>query len=64
MVLNPVAWLGKKVVGWLTAEQQQVNPPLCDFERIRYEIRPCDVVLVEGRSRISEIIRTITQSPC
>ncbi|HHJ15809.1 MAG TPA: hypothetical protein ENJ80_03840, partial [Gammaproteobacteria bacterium] len=39
------------------------NPPLCDFDRIRYEIRPCDVVLVEGRSRISEIIRTITQSP-
>jgi len=62
-VFNPAAWLGKKIVGWLTAEQVSVNPPLCDFERIRYEIRPCDVVLVEGRSRISEIIRTITQSP-
>ncbi|HHH44437.1 MAG TPA: hypothetical protein ENK49_09900 [Gammaproteobacteria bacterium] len=62
-MLNPAAWLGKKIVGWLTAEQQPANPPLCDFERIRYEIRPCDVVLVEGRSRISEIIRTITQSP-
>jgi hypothetical protein len=62
-VFNPAAWLGKKIVGWLTAEQESVNLPLCDFERIRYEIRPCDVVLVEGRSRISEIIRTITQSP-
>lgn len=62
-MFNPAAWLGKKIVGWLTAEQESVNPPLCDFERIRYEIRPCDVVLVEGRSRISEIIRTITQSP-
>ncbi|MFQ5644753.1 MAG: YiiX/YebB-like N1pC/P60 family cysteine hydrolase [Thiogranum sp.] len=62
-MFNPVAWLGKKIVSWLTAEQQSANPPLCDFERIRYEIRPCDVVLVEGRSRISEIIRTITQSP-
>lgn len=62
-MFNPAAWLGKKIVGWLTAEQVSVNPPLCDFERIRYEIRPCDVVLVEGRSRISEIIRTITQSP-
>ena len=62
-MFNPAAWLGKKIVGWLTAEQVSANPPLCDFERIRYEIRPCDVVLVEGRSRISEIIRTITQSP-
>jgi len=62
MVLNPAAWLGKKIVGWLTVDQQPLNPPLCDFERIRYEIRPCDVVLVEGRSRISEIIRTITHS--
>jgi len=63
MVFNPAVWLGKKIVGWLTAEQESVNPQLCDFQRIRYEIRPCDVVLVEGRSRISEIIRTITQSP-
>ena len=63
MVFNPAAWLGKKIVGWLTAEQESVNPPPCDFQRIRYEIRTCDVVLVEGRSRISEIIRTITQSP-
>ena len=62
-MFNPAAWLGKKIVGWLTAEQASANPPPCDFERIRYEIRPCDVVLVEGRSRISEIIRTITQSP-
>ncbi len=62
-MFNPAAWLGKKIVGWLTTEQVSVNPPLCDFERIRYEIRPCDVVLVEGRSRMSEIIRTITQSP-
>ena len=62
-MFNPAAWLGKKIVGWLTAEQVSVNPPLCDFERIRYEIHPCDVVLVEERSRISEIIRTITQSP-
>jgi len=63
MVLNPTAWLGEKIIGWLTADHRPANPPLCDFDRIRYEIRPCDVVLVEGRSRISEIIRTITQSP-
>jgi len=63
VVSNPAAWLGKKIVSWLTAEQAYANPPLCDFDRVRYEIRPCDVILVEGRSRVSEIIRTVTQSP-
>ncbi len=63
MVFNPAAWLGRKIVRWLTAEHQQANPPLCDFDRVRYEVRPCDVILVEGRSRVAEIIRTITQSP-
>lgn len=62
MVTNPAAWLGKKIVSWLTAEQDRLTTPLCDFDRIRYEIRPCDVILVEGRSRVSEIIRTVTQS--
>lgn len=63
MVANPAAWLGTKIVNWLTADHVVTNPPLCDFDRVRYEIRPCDVVLVEGRSRVSEIIRTVTQSP-
>lgn len=63
MIFNPAAWLGKKIVSWLTADNADSNPPLCDFDRVRYEIRPCDVLLVEGRSRVSEIIRTVTQSP-
>ena len=63
MAFHPAAWLGKKIVGWLIADHELANPPLCDFDRVRYEIRPCDVVLVEGRSRVSEIIRTVTQSP-
>lgn len=61
-MFNPAAWLGKKIVNWLTSDQAVAGKPLCDFERIRYEIRPCDVLLVEGRSRVAEIIRTITQS--
>lgn len=35
---------------------------LYDFDRLCYEIRPGDVILVEGRSRISEVIKLITQS--
>jgi len=63
MAFNPAAWLGRKIVRWLTTEHQDNTPPLSDFDRVRYEVRPCDVILVEGRSRVSEIIRTITQSP-
>ena len=62
MALNPAAWLGKRIVGWLTFERRPAHLPLCDFDRVRYEIRPCDVILIEGRSRVSDIIRTITQS--
>lgn len=47
---------------WLTHEPPPTGFPLCDFERIRYEVRPCDVLLIEGRSRISNVIKQITQS--
>ncbi len=57
------AWLGQALSRWLTAEQPHDRTPLCDFERLRYEIRPADVLLVEGRSRVSEVIKNITQSP-
>jgi hypothetical protein len=35
---------------------------LTSFERLRYELRPGDVLLVEGRSNVAEIIKSITQS--
>ena len=35
---------------------------LCDFERIKHEIRLCDVLLVEGRSRVSRVIRSVSNS--
>lgn len=50
------------LVRWLIHECPPRSMPLCDFERLCYEIRPCDVLLIEGRSRISDVIRTITQS--
>ncbi|MFV0278343.1 MAG: hypothetical protein ACK5HY_14335 [Parahaliea sp.] len=45
-------------------KQQRPLPstPLSDFEQIRHEVKPCDVILVEGRSRVSEVIKLITQS--
>lgn len=54
--------LWDKATHWLATEPGSNNQTLCDFDRLSYEIRPCDVLLVEGRSRVSEIIKLITQS--
>ncbi len=55
-------YLWDRFVAWLTAEPDEATTPLTNFERLRYEIRPGDVLLVEGRSNVSAIIRSITQS--
>lgn len=48
---------------WLSNEPPPSDVPPYDYNRLKYEIRPGDVLLIEGRSRVSNIIRTITQSP-
>jgi len=55
--------LGQWLVHWLTRDRPPAETPLCNFDRLRFELRPCDVLLVEGRSRIADVIRVITQSP-
>lgn len=60
---NPLKWLGDKIIQWLMYEQPPTGTPPCDFDRLSFEIRPGDVLLVEGRSRVSEVIKTITHSP-
>jgi hypothetical protein len=60
---NPIKWLGNKIIRWLIHELPLKGAPPCDFDRLSFEIRPCDVILVEGRSRVSEVIKNITQSP-
>ena len=60
--MNPFHWFSSRITEWLTREQEPTGLPQCDFDRLAFEIRPGDVLLVEGRSRISEVIKTITQS--
>ncbi|WP_455206365.1 YiiX/YebB-like N1pC/P60 family cysteine hydrolase [Kaarinaea lacus] len=60
--MKPIKWLSDKIIHWLTHENEPTSVPPCDFERLSFEIRPCDVLLVEGRSKVSEVIKTITQS--
>ncbi len=55
-------WIRKAVISWLQHKRPPLSTPLSDFERIRHELKPCDIILVEGRSRVSEVIKLITQS--
>jgi hypothetical protein len=49
---------------WLSHEIDTARAiPLSDFSRISNEVRLGDVLLIEGRSRISRIIRAVTLSP-
>ncbi len=57
-----VQWLSRAISEWLVKDGPPPNSPLCDFKRLSFELRPGDVLLVEGRSRVSEVIKIITQS--
>lgn len=55
-------WIRTVVVSWLKHKKPLPQAPLSDFERIRHEIKACDILLIEGRSRVSEVIKLVTQS--
>ena len=48
---------------WLVHEPPAEEIMPYDFNRLKYEIKPGDVLLFEGRSRVSKVIRTISLSP-
>jgi hypothetical protein len=53
----------KLLTSWLNTARSPRKFPLSDFERISHELKMCDVLLVEGRTRVSNIIRWLTNSP-
>ena len=55
--------LAAPLTRWLTTPKAAREFPLSHFDRIRQEVRPCDVLLVDGRSRIAEVVKLVTQSP-
>ena len=63
MKFSPSTWIIKLISKWLVHDSPPKRAYLCDFERICYEVRSGDVLLIEGRNRISRIIQTITLSP-
>lgn len=60
---NFAEWAIEKVSNWLLVETPPKRGYLSDFSLITKEIIPGDVLLIEGRSRASLIIRRVTQSP-
>jgi len=56
-------WIIEKVSIWLLKESSPRRGYLSDFSHICQEIQRCDVLLIEGRSRASTIIKHVTQSP-
>lgn len=61
--------LRKRISRWLINALMKEEPsdpfstPLYDFQRLCYELRPGDVLLNEGRSHVSDVIKMATQSP-
>ncbi len=52
------------IVDWLNAASEEApRQALCNFEHLKREIHPADVLLVEGRSRVSEVIKIVALSP-
>lgn len=56
------AWMWDKAIAWLNHEESTSEDLFGDFDKLSQLIRPCDVLLVEGKTRLSEIIKTVTQS--
>ena len=54
--------LFRGLVAWLRREVVPVSHLYSNFGKLCFEIEPGDVVLVEGRTRVSQIIKTVTQS--
>ena len=56
-------WIFERMGHWLLQSESHNKCFLCDFSRICRGIKPGDVLLIEGRTRASRIIKQVTQSP-
>jgi len=56
-------FITEPLVRWLNHKRPRSQFPLSDYNTLRREIKQCDVLLIEGRSRVSDVIKMVTQSP-
>lgn len=58
------SWIWESIVGWLNKQVDQHNlQEIYDFDALVADLKPTDVVLFEGRSRVSQVIKMVTLSP-
>ena len=58
-----LARVGERLARYLTRPREgNAGPPVCTDENWQEHLRPCDVLLVEGSSRIATAIKYLTQS--
>lgn len=51
-------------IGWLNAVPHEEDlSALCNFEFLEREVRPADVILFAGQSRVSKVIQSVALSP-
>ena len=63
MAFSLPQWIIGKISIWLLHQDPPQREYLCDFNIICSKIRPTDILMVDGRSRISKMIKLVTQSP-
>ncbi len=57
-------WLWQHIVNWLNAEAEANSVvEVFDFDQLLADTQPADVILVEGRAHVSEVIKVVTLSP-
>ncbi|PCJ44476.1 MAG: hypothetical protein COA99_06755 [Moraxellaceae bacterium] len=50
------------LIDWLSKSTEPKDALLSDFDRIREELKPCDVLLVEGRSKADSVLKSVCSS--
>ena len=65
MFINIKDYIWDKITNWLngTSKNNQDLPFINNFERMAENLNVADVILFEGRTRVSEVIKIITLSP-
>lgn len=65
MFTNAKNWLWENITDWLngTSKKNQDLPFINNFDNMLRGLRVADVILFEGRTRVSEVIKIITLSP-
>ncbi|CAA6803181.1 MAG: Permuted papain-like amidase enzyme, YaeF/YiiX, C92 family [uncultured Thiotrichaceae bacterium] len=57
-------WVWESVVEWLNTDVDKHHlKDIYDFDALIADLKPADVVLFEGRSRVSQVIKIVTLSP-